>query len=106
MKTLSLKHGPNEFGESSTIFYSSEITIGDKASDCVHVMHSDSNECNRVTALVLGSENALEALEKAEQLASIASDWNLDEVEIDGEMMNIHDVKDIFTKAINKLKSL
>lgn len=40
------------------------------------------------------------ALKIAEQLASIASDWNLDEVEIDGEMRGIHDVREVFTEAI------
>lgn len=33
-----------------------------------------------------------EALRKAVQLASIASDWNLDEVEIDREMVDIYDL--------------
>jgi len=42
------------------------------------------------------------AIEKAEQLADIASDWNLDEVQIDGEMMDIYTVKDIFTNALAK----
>lgn len=33
-----------------------------------------------------------EALNKAKQLASIATDWNLTEVEIDGEMVSVYDL--------------
>lgn len=46
---------------------------------------------------------ATEALRVAVQLAKIASDWNLDEVEIDGEMMSIYDVRDILQKALTQL---
>lgn len=38
----------------------------------------------------------------ASQLASIASDWNLDEVEIDGEMVGIYALKAIFDVAISE----
>lgn len=43
------------------------------------------------------------ALKRAEQLAAVASDWNLDEVEIDGEMirtMALHrEFKDLIAEA-------
>lgn len=42
-----------------------------------------------------------EALDKAVQLASVASDWNLYEVEIDGEMVSIYDLKDEFDRALS-----
>lgn len=45
-------------------------------------------------------EVAIKALRIAEQLASIASDWNLEEVEIDDEMHGIHEVRQVFTEAI------
>jgi hypothetical protein len=35
-------------------------------------------------------ERVVEALRKARQLVDIATDWNLDEVEIDGEMVKTH----------------
>lgn len=40
------------------------------------------------------------ALDHALQLACIASDWNLDEVEIDGEMVGIYTLKDEFATAL------
>lgn len=40
------------------------------------------------------------ALDKAVQLAEIASDWHLDEVEIDGEMVSIYDLRDEFKQAL------
>lgn len=40
------------------------------------------------------------ALDEAIQLAEIASDWNLDEVEIDGEMVSIYDLQDRFKVAL------
>lgn len=44
----------------------------------------------------------LAALKKASQLADIATDWNLDEVEIDGEMVRTYDLRDEFDAAIAK----
>jgi hypothetical protein len=41
-----------------------------------------------------------DALDKAEQLAEIASDWHLDEVEINCEMVSIYDVRDEFKAAL------
>lgn len=48
-------------------------------------------------------KTAIEALRVAVQLAEIASDWNLDEVEIDGEMTSIYDVQDVLQKALARL---
>lgn len=42
----------------------------------------------------------LEACRVASQLASIADDWNLNEVEIDEVMIPMRQVKEIFDKAI------
>lgn len=41
-----------------------------------------------------------EALDIASQLAGIAGDWNLDEVEINGEMIAIYEVNDVFVAAL------
>lgn len=49
-------------------------------------------------------KTAIEALRVAVQLAEVASDWNLDEVEIDGEMMSIYDVQDVLQKALTQLR--
>ena len=50
--------------------------------------------------LIEAAPDLFEAARIAEQLAYIASDWNLDEVEIDGEMRPINEVRAIFTAAI------
>lgn len=39
------------------------------------------------------SERVIQALRTAMQLAEVASDWNLDEVEIDGEMVRTWDIR-------------
>lgn len=44
----------------------------------------------------------VEALRKAKQLASIASDWNLDEVEIDGNMVWTRELEREFDAALAK----
>lgn len=54
--------------------------------------------------LIAAAPDLAEAARIAIQLASIASDWNLDEVEIDGEMRHIYDVKDIFRAALAKAR--
>jgi hypothetical protein len=41
-----------------------------------------------------------EALRKAIQLADIANDWNLYEVEIDGEMVSTYTLRDEFKEAL------
>lgn len=42
------------------------------------------------------------ALHKAIQLCDICSDWNLEEVEIDGKMVDISYLKDILEEAYNE----
>lgn len=54
------------------------------------------------TRLISAAPDLLEAVRKACQLASIASDWNLYEVEIDGAMVGINDLKELFDAAISK----
>lgn len=44
-----------------------------------------------------------EALDVASQLAEIAGDWNLNDVEINGEMVAIHEVNDVFIAALAAL---
>jgi hypothetical protein len=41
---------------------------------------------------MLTDELVKKTLDKALQLANVASDWNLSEVEIDGEMVDIYDL--------------
>lgn len=52
--------------------------------------------------LIAAAPELLEATRVAQQLADIAAGWNLQEVEIDGEMRSIYDIKDIFRDAIAK----
>jgi len=54
--------------------------------------------------LIAAAPDMLEALNVAKQLAEVASDWNLDEVEIDGKMQSIYDVTSIFRAAISKAR--
>lgn len=46
----------------------------------------------------------LEALDKAKQLANIAGDWHLDEVEIDGEMVETSELAAEFAELLIKLR--
>lgn len=46
---------------------------------------------------------AIAALDKAKQLVDIATDWNLDEVEIDGEMVDTYSLTEVFEAAIADL---
>ena len=52
--------------------------------------------------LLAASPDLYEAVRKAIQLASIANDWNLYEVEIDGEMVETHDLRSEFEAAFKK----
>lgn len=52
--------------------------------------------------LIAAAPDMLAALKKASQLASIACDWHLEEVEIDGDMVDTHDLRDEFDAAIAK----
>lgn len=51
------------------------------------------------------NKELVEALRKAEQLAQIARDWNLYEVEIDGEMVDIYALTDEFSAALTRAKA-
>lgn len=44
---------------------------------------------------------AIDCVRVAEQLADIATDWNLDEVEIDGKMVRTHDLARKFRRCLN-----
>lgn len=59
---------------------------------------------NTISRLEAEKAVLLAACRIAEQLANLAGDWHLDEIEIDGEMRNIYDVRDIFADAIDKAK--
>ena len=50
-------------------------------------------------------EEAVEALRIAVQLAYVASDWNLDEIEIDGEMVSIYELHELLLKAYTRLEA-
>lgn len=52
--------------------------------------------------LIAAAPEMLEAVRKASQLASIASDWNLYEVEIDGAMVGIYALMAEFDAALAK----
>jgi len=41
-----------------------------------------------------------EAVRKAEQLATIATDWNLTEAEIDGEMVSVYELRQWFQSTL------
>lgn len=43
-------------------------------------------------------------LEQAEHLARVASDWNLDEVEIDGRMVRTRELEETFRAALAKFR--
>jgi hypothetical protein len=53
-----------------------------------------------ILSLIARVEQMEAALRKASQLASIACDWHLEEVEIDGEMVDTHDLRDEFDAAL------
>ena len=46
-----------------------------------------------------------EAIRIAEQLATIATDWNLDEVEIDGEMRSTYALRQMFADMLAARKA-
>lgn len=54
--------------------------------------------------LIAAAPDLLAACEIALQLAEIVSDWNLDEVEINGEMEHIDNVRYMFATVIAKAK--
>jgi hypothetical protein len=52
--------------------------------------------------LYAASPDLHESVRKAIQLASVAWDWDLEEVEIDGKMVRTHDLRDEFEAALKK----
>lgn len=50
--------------------------------------------------LIAAAPELLEALKVAEQFMAIASDWNIDEAEINGEMRSTYDWLDLVRAAI------
>ena len=60
-------------------------------------------------ALIVHSVNIhadlVAALRKASQLASVAGDWNVDEVEIDGEMIRTSELQEQFDALLAKATS-
>lgn len=53
-------------------------------------------------ALDAENKRLRESLRKAEQLTHICTDWNLDEVEIDGEMVSTCSLGDEFRTALQE----
>lgn len=51
-------------------------------------------------------EQVARMLEHAIQLASVAEDWNLSEVEIDGRMVKTYSLEEQFKEALAALRSL
>ena len=91
--------------------------VADRNFECRHLIRLDPDEPGTAEAIgdiidpvnaafivtaVNQHETLYEAVRKAIQLASIASDWNLDEVEIDGEMVNTYRLREEFEKAFKK----
>ena len=56
--------------------------------------------CARIDELQAENEKMKDLVRKARQLADIAEDWNLDEVEIDGEMVEIYNLREEFKQAL------
>ena len=65
-----------------------------------HGPRTPENEAN--ATLFKASADLYEVVRKAIQLASVANDWNLYEVEIDGEMVGTHDLRSEFEAAFKK----
>ncbi|TIN83072.1 hypothetical protein [Mesorhizobium sp.] len=51
------------------------------------------------------TDEMMAALRKAVQLAEIATDWNLDEVEINGEMIRTHSLRSEFEAIVAKAEA-
>lgn len=58
-------------------------------------------ELRRLSAI---NAELVEALDVAKQFMSIASDWNFDEAEINGEMKSTYDWIDLIESALEKAK--
>lgn len=96
------KHTPGpweyEVNDNGTVIvkdgYSIASTFGTRAITGDELPH----EAN--ATLIAAAPAMLVALRKATQLASIACDWHLEEVEIDGEMIDTHELVDEFESII------
>lgn len=67
-----------------------------------HITWDEFKPSEDVARVLTIAPELLEALRKAVQLASIASDWNLDEVEIDGEMVATLDLWSEFKECVDR----
>lgn len=63
------------------------------------------DECVANARLIAAAPDLLAALKQAVQLGIVANDWNLDEVEIDGEMVDIWDLINRFKEVIDQVKA-
>ena len=63
---------------------------------------SSSLICEANARLIAAAPELYEAVRKAKQLASIATDWNLDKVEIDGTMVDTYTLHEQFKAALVK----
>lgn len=88
-----------------------EIKYGPEGEDNYAWMYDDTGkmvatlqtyQAAKIVRNMNAASEMLEALDKASQLASVASDWNLYEVEINDKMVSILDIKDEFDHAIAK----
>lgn len=59
-------------------------------------------ECAANARLIAAAPEMLEALRVAKEFMEIASDWNIDEAEIGGEMRSTYDWLDVIRSAIAK----
>ena len=57
-------------------------------------------ESPKVAAAIAAHDALVEELRKAQQLAQVALDWNLDEVEIDGEMVSVYELYSDFRATL------
>ena len=93
------------------------LHVADHNFECRHLIRLDPDEPGTAEAIgqiidpvnaafivvAVNQHDALyEAVRKAIQLASIASDWNLGEVEIDGKMVETDDLREEFEAAFSK----
>ena len=90
--------------EGDEIFHPTEAQDADPMTVVYDEQMSDAD-----AALIVHSVNLhadlVAALRKASQLASVAGDWNLDEVEIDGEMVRTFELQEQFDALLAKASS-
>lgn len=68
--------------------------------DVCHIGNGQRREAN--ARLISAAPEMLEALRVAKEFMEIASDWNIDEAEIGGEMRSTYDWLDVIRSAIAK----